>query len=57
VRRGMGNKKIASELGITEPTVKAGIQRLFRRFGAGNRAQLVAAALSLIPVTGEDLPA
>src|SRR5260221_6468858 len=44
VCRGKGNKEIASILQITEPSVKAGLQRLFQRFGATNRAQLVAAA-------------
>ena len=44
VCRGKGNKEIASILRITEPSVKAGLQRLFQRFGATNRAQLVAAA-------------
>ena len=43
VCRGKGNKEIASILQITEPSVKAGLQRLFQRFGATNRAQLVAA--------------
>ena len=46
VRRGLVNKEIANQLGLTEPALKAGIQRLFRRFRSANRAQLVAATHS-----------
>ena len=42
VSRGLTNKEIADELGISEPGVKAGMQRLFQKYGVSNRAQLVA---------------
>lgn len=41
VRRGMTNKQIASGMGISEAAVKAGLQRLFQKFGVKNRAELV----------------
>src|SRR5690349_11240945 len=44
VRRGRTNREIAHELGITEDGVKAHLSRLFLRFGATNRVELLAAA-------------
>ena len=44
VRRGMTNREIAGELGITEDGVKAHLSRLFLRFGVTNRVELLAAA-------------
>lgn len=41
VRRGLSNKEIAAELGITEEGVKAHLARLYLRFGVRNRVQLV----------------
>jgi DNA-binding NarL/FixJ family response regulator len=41
---GMTNKEIATKLVVSEPSVKAGLQRLFKKFGVANRAQLVAVA-------------
>lgn len=37
LRRGTSNKVIASELGISENTVKAYVRRIMRKFGAVNR--------------------
>lgn len=44
VRRGLTNREIGSELGITEDGVKAHLSRLFLRFGVTNRVELLAAA-------------
>jgi DNA-binding CsgD family transcriptional regulator len=44
VRRGMTNREIGGELGITEDGVKAHLSRLFLRFGVTNRVELLAAA-------------
>jgi len=41
VCRGMSNKEIAFELEITESGVKAGLQRLFQKYGVRSRSQLV----------------
>lgn len=41
VCQGRTNKEIASELGISEPLVKAFVQQLFGKTGVRNRAQLV----------------
>jgi DNA-binding NarL/FixJ family response regulator len=46
IRRGMSNKEIGAQLDLTEPAVKAGVQRLFHRFGVRRRAELVAASQS-----------
>ena len=42
VHRGLMNKQIAGELGISEATVKYHLTGLFRRMGVFNRAQLLA---------------
>jgi DNA-binding NarL/FixJ family response regulator len=42
--RGLQNKEIAVELGITESTVKFHVSRLLKAFGAGNRTELVTKA-------------
>lgn len=42
VRKGLINKEIAEHLRISEAGVKAGLQRLFRKYGVSNRVQLVA---------------
>jgi two-component system nitrate/nitrite response regulator NarL len=44
---GLSNKQIADELSFSEPTVKAALQRLFRKFGVSNRAQLLAVSAGL----------
>jgi DNA-binding CsgD family transcriptional regulator len=43
--RGMSNKSIANELGVSEQAVKAHITRLFLKHGVENRAGLVAAVV------------
>lgn len=39
---GLGNAEIAAELGIAEDTVKTLVRRMFRKLGAGDRADAVA---------------
>lgn len=43
VCRGLSNREIAAELGITEEGVKAHLARLYLRFGVRNRVALLAA--------------
>jgi DNA-binding CsgD family transcriptional regulator len=43
LRRGLTNREIGDELGITEDGVKAHLSRLFLRFGVSNRVELLAA--------------
>lgn len=45
--RGLSNKEIADKLGFSEPAVKAALQRMFRKFGVCNRAQLLAVSAGL----------
>ena len=40
VARGLSNAQIASELGLTEGTVKAYLKDIFRNVGVSNRTQL-----------------
>ncbi|KPP93863.1 response regulator transcription factor [Erythrobacter sp. HL-111] len=47
VRRGLLNKQIAYELGISEATVKAHVTAIFRKLGVGNRTQVVLLAAKL----------
>ena len=42
--RGMTNRQIATNLMVTERTVKAHVKELMRRLGASNRTQVVAIA-------------
>ncbi len=42
---GMANKQIASQLGISDVTVKGYLQELYEKLGASDRAQAVAIAL------------
>ncbi|HKY50493.1 MAG TPA: helix-turn-helix transcriptional regulator [Candidatus Limnocylindria bacterium] len=57
VRRGLSNKEIAAELGITEEGVKAHLARLYLRFGVRNRVQLLAEAGGLLDgETGSNAP-
>lgn len=44
LKRGLINKQIANELGITEATIKAHMTILFRKMGVSNRTQAVIAA-------------
>jgi DNA-binding NarL/FixJ family response regulator len=41
VFEGYSNKEIASQLGVSEPAIKAALQRLFQKTGVRTRAQLV----------------
>lgn len=42
--RGLANKAMAAELGITEHTVKTHVAAVYEKLGAGNRAEAVVAA-------------
>ncbi|MCL4852686.1 MAG: helix-turn-helix transcriptional regulator [Bryobacteraceae bacterium] len=46
VARGLGDKQIAAELGISEETVAFHFRSAFRRYGARSRAALVASYLA-----------
>ena len=46
VARGATSKEIGAELGVTERAVKAQLTRLYGRFGAQNRAGLIATVLA-----------
>lgn len=48
VAQGLSNKQMADQLEYSEAAVKAALQRLFRKFGVGNRAQLLAVSAGLI---------
>jgi len=43
--RGMSNKEIAADLGVTERTVKFHVASLFTKLGAGNRTEAVTRAV------------
>ena len=45
--KGYPNKKIASELGLREVTVKVHLQGVFRKLGVSNRTQAVTTAMAL----------
>jgi DNA-binding NarL/FixJ family response regulator len=45
VCRGYTNKEIASKLSLSEQTVKAHLNRIFRKFNVSSRSQLVAIAM------------
>lgn len=47
LQRGLINKQIAHEMGITEGTVKAHMTAMFRKLGVSNRAQAILAAQNL----------
>ena len=38
---GVGNKTIAAKLGVTEGTVKAHLNKIYRKLGMRNRAALI----------------
>lgn len=48
VRRGMRNRDIAAELGVTEGTVKVYLHSIFDKVGVANRTELAMRAASLI---------
>jgi len=43
--RGLGNKQIAVQLGVSERTVKFHVSSLFEKLGAGNRTEAVTIAV------------
>ncbi|WP_027482537.1 response regulator [Deinococcus pimensis] len=45
IARGLPNKSIAEELGVTEPTVKTHVSRLLSKLGLGSRTQAALYAL------------
>jgi DNA-binding NarL/FixJ family response regulator len=45
VASGLSNKEIASHFGVSEPAIKAALQRLFAKYGVRTRTQLAAAIL------------
>lgn len=45
--KGYSNRQIANRIGLQEPTVKAHVQGIFRKFGVSNRTQAVRAAYDL----------
>jgi DNA-binding NarL/FixJ family response regulator len=47
VAKGLGNRDIAADIGITETAVKTSLQRIFSRLEAHNRAEAVAVAMRL----------
>jgi DNA-binding NarL/FixJ family response regulator len=47
LKRGLLNKQIASEIGVSEATIKAHLSVLFRKMGVSNRTQAVIAAETL----------
>jgi len=57
VRRGLTNKEIAEELGITEDGVKAHLSRLFLRYDVTNRVELLGAADGDVHMSGARTPA
>jgi two-component system nitrate/nitrite response regulator NarP len=48
VRRGMRNRDIAAELGVTEGTVKVYLHAIFDKLGVDNRTELAMRAASLL---------
>lgn len=48
LRRGLRNKEIAYEMGVTESTVKAYMTTMFRKLGVTSRTQAILAAQTLL---------
>jgi DNA-binding NarL/FixJ family response regulator len=48
---GLSNKRIGAEIGVSESTIKAAVQQLFRKAGVRTRSQLVRIALEGQPGT------
>jgi DNA-binding CsgD family transcriptional regulator len=44
--QGYRNKEIAQRLNISEQTVKAHLNRIFRKFNVSNRSQLITLAMN-----------
>jgi len=45
IRQGLSNKEIAQRFGLSEYTVKAHLNRIYRRFGVTSRSKLMAQAM------------
>jgi DNA-binding NarL/FixJ family response regulator len=56
--RGLGNKQIAAQLGVSERTVKFHVSSLFEKLGAGNRTEAVtiAARAGLVSIGVRESP-
>ena len=52
---GHSNKRIGAEIGVSESTIKAAVQQLFRKAGVRTRSQLVRIALEGVPPAFNDL--
>ncbi len=50
VMDGLSNKKIGDQLGVSESTIKAALQQLFKKGGVRTRSQLVRIALQGPPI-------
>lgn len=50
VMDGLSNKRIGSQIGVSESTIKAAVQQLFRKAGVRTRSQLVRMAMEGSPV-------
>jgi DNA-binding NarL/FixJ family response regulator len=46
LHKGLSNKAIARQLGMSEATVKVHVRRIMRKFGVANRTQLAVAAMN-----------
>jgi len=49
---GLSNRSIGDQIGVSESTIKAALQQLFRKTGVRTRSQLVRIALEGTPVNG-----
>jgi len=52
VMEGLSTREIAAQIHMSEPTVKQHLSRLFKKFDASNRSQLILSAFERVcPVT------
>jgi two-component system, NarL family, nitrate/nitrite response regulator NarL len=51
---GLSNRRIGDQIGVSESTIKAALQQLFKKAGVRTRSQLVRIALETPPVPVED---
>ena len=52
--RGKSDKEISATLGISVPTVRTHMSRLFRKFGVSDRVELILLMLSQLRRDGDD---